>query len=136
MRTLNNANNCEARLVEEIARVVFGWRSAPGRFITGGRSWLPRWRFSPFERLDDAFEVLDRVSEHYALSGRKGGTGFTAKVRVGRRLGKVSGEGKARTITLAVVHALGLELPGGTKPLVRMRAGHSKEPSRSKLDGA
>jgi len=134
MSTLKSDNDCEARIVEEIAKVVFGWRTAPGRFITSGRSWLPRWRFSPFERLDDAFEVLDRVSKHYTLSGRKGGKGFSAEVRVGRRLGKVSGDGKARTITLAVVHALGLELPRESKLTVRTRASRSKEPSRSRID--
>jgi hypothetical protein len=130
------AGNSESRLVEEIARRVFGWRTAPGRFITSGRSWRPYWRFSPFERLDDAFEILDRVSEHYTLSGRKDGAGFSAEVRVGRRLGKVSGDGKARTITLAVVHALGLELPRETQLPVRTRAGRNEKRSRNKTDGA
>jgi hypothetical protein len=122
MKTSDSNKDREAQLIGEIARVVFGWRTAPGRFIISGRRWLPHWRFSPFERVDDAFQVLDRVSERYTLSSSNGAPRFSARVKVGRRVGKASGDKKARTITLAVIKALGLELAGGEKHSVSTSA--------------
>ena len=48
----------DLELTEELARSVMGWRSAPGRFLKPGGSWLPKWRFAPLERLEDAFRLL------------------------------------------------------------------------------
>jgi len=93
------------RLTEKLAADVFGWKSAPDRFIKPGRSWIPKWRFRPFERLEDAFDLLDRVASGYRLEVCDGGA-FTAEVRVGAKIGRASGETKARTITLAVAAAL------------------------------
>src|SRR5580704_10575300 len=55
------------RLTEKLAANVFGWKLAPDRFIKSGRSWIPRWRFSPLERLEDAFGLLERVATSYRL---------------------------------------------------------------------
>ena len=96
------------RLTDELVSQVLGWRLAPGRFIKARRSWIARWRFAPLERLDDAFELLDRASRDYTLTSIEGA--FTAEVRVGDRIGSASGGPKARTITLAVARALGIEL--------------------------
>jgi hypothetical protein len=85
----------DATLTEELARQVLGWRVAPDRFMKSGRSWIPKWRFSPLVRLEDAFQLLDVVASGYRLEGCKGGM-FTAKVRVGRRIGKASGELKGK----------------------------------------
>ena len=93
------------RLTEKLAANVFGWKLAPDRFIKSGRSWIPRWRFSPLERLEDAFGLLERVATSYRLEVCDGGV-FTVEVRVGSKIGKASGEPKARTITLAVAAAL------------------------------
>ena len=87
-----------------------GWKVAPDRFIKSGRSWLPKWRFAPFTRLDDAFQLLDRSASSYKLE-RVGSATFAVEVELDGRIGKASGEPKARAITLAVGRALGLEVP-------------------------
>lgn len=94
------------RLTETLAAAAFGWKAAPDRFIKPGRSWIPKWRFRPLECLEDAMGVLDRVATGYRLELCEGGV-FKAEVRVGSQVGKAAGEPKARTITLAVVAALG-----------------------------
>jgi hypothetical protein len=96
------------RLTEVLAAKVLGWRVAPGRFIKPGRSWIPRWRFQPLTELPDAFQLLDHVAEHYTLT--QDGVAFTADVHTVSRRVVASGESKARTITLAVARALGLEV--------------------------
>jgi hypothetical protein len=100
----------EEALTAALAERVMGWKATPDRFIKSGRSWLPKWRFAPLTRLDDAFLLLDRAASHYRLVTVEGGT-FTAEVQVGARTGKASGEPKARAITIAVARALGVEVP-------------------------
>jgi hypothetical protein len=113
----------DARLTEELACKVMGWKSAPGRFCKSGRSWIPRWRFRPLEELADAFQLLDVAASRYKLVSSEGET-FTAEVRVHGRMGKASGESEARTITIAISRALGLAHPNevsapSSKPVVR-----------------
>ncbi len=98
------------RLTESLAVKVLGWRTAPGRFIKSDRAWTPSWRFAPLTNLEQAFDLLDHAASSYTISTNKEG-GFEAEVRVGGRTGKASGKPKARTITLALANALGLELP-------------------------
>jgi hypothetical protein len=93
------------RLTDELVCRVMGWRVAPGRFIKAGQSWTPRHRFAPLIRLDDAFQLLDRVATGCKLTMVKGGR-FVAEVQVGTHVGKASGERKARTVTLALARAL------------------------------
>jgi hypothetical protein len=100
----------DASLTEELACQVMGWRATPDRFIKSGRSWIPRWRFTPLTSLEHAFQLLDRAASNYTLRTVAGGT-FTAEVRVRGRIGKVSGLSKAKTISLALAQALELELP-------------------------
>lgn len=95
------------RLTDQLALRVMGWKAAPDRFVKSGRSWIPRWRFRPFEELADAFQLLDRAADKYTL--QRDGRTFTAEIRCGAGLATASGELKARTITLAVARALGLE---------------------------
>jgi hypothetical protein len=95
------------RLTDQLALRVMGWKVAPDRFVNSGRSWIPRWRFRPLEELADAFQLLDCAADHYVL--KRDGRSFTAEIRTGSRRGTASGELKARTITLAVARALGLE---------------------------
>jgi hypothetical protein len=97
------------RLKEELALRLLGWRAGPDRFMKSGRSWIPKWRFKPFTRLEDAFLLLDGVDGTYVLSIDADG-GFGAEVRIGERTGKASGEPKARAITLAIARSLGLEV--------------------------
>jgi len=98
----------EARLAEELAALVLGWKSAPGRFLKTGRSWIPHWRFQPFMELGDAFQLLDQAGCQYTL--RYNGRTFTAEVRTPTGRGIASGEQKARTISLAVARALGVRV--------------------------
>jgi hypothetical protein len=97
----------EDRLKDELALRLLGWKATPDRFIKSGRGWIPKWRFNPFTRLEDAFLLLDRVAGTYVLSVGSDGV-FSAEVRVGERIGKASGEPKARAITVAISRALGI----------------------------
>ena len=95
-------------LTAELAQKVMGWNVAPDRFLVGNRSWIPRWRFQPLERLEDAFRLLDKAQpEHYSMGLDAGGR-FFAEVRIGSRLGKARDDSKPRAITLALACALGL----------------------------
>jgi len=95
------------RLTETLAAQILGWKATPDRFIKAGRSWIPRWRFRPFAELADAFRLLDHAADHYILTGDR--SNFVAEVQIDSRWGKAVGKSKARTITLAVAHALQLE---------------------------
>jgi hypothetical protein len=99
----------EQALTDALAERVMGWKATPDRFIKSGRNWLPKWRFAPLSRLDDAFQLLDRACSTYKLE-RRDGDPFRAEVRVGGRVGKASGDPRARTITLAIARSLGLEV--------------------------
>ncbi|SRR5260370_27201412 len=99
----------DERLTEKLASVVLGWKLAPGRFIKADRGWTPRWHFAPFTKIEDAFLLLDRAATRYTFSSDSVGA-FCAEVRVNGRIGKASGESKARTITTALALALGLEV--------------------------
>ena len=99
----------DAQLIDELASRVMGWRVASGRFVKPSRSWIPKWRFAPLERLEDAFRLLEASRATYTLSVDKHGV-FSAKVCVDKRLGRTSGEPKARTITLALARAVGIEV--------------------------
>jgi hypothetical protein len=95
------------QLKEKLARRLLSWKVCPDRFVKAGRSWIPKWRFKPLARLEDAFLLLDRAGGTYVLSVGSDGV-FTAEVQVGDRIGKASGEPKARTISLAISRALGI----------------------------
>ena len=99
----------EQALTDALAEHVMGWKVTPDRFIKSGRSWLPKWRFAPLSRLDDAFQLLDRSGSTYKLE-REDGDSFRAEVHFGGRVGKASGDAKARAITLAVARSFGLKV--------------------------
>jgi hypothetical protein len=97
------------RLTTELVIRVMGWAVAPDRFLTGQRSWMPRWRFQPTNRLDDAFRVLETARpEYYSMGSRACGT-FFVEVCIGGKLGTCKHNSKPLAITLAVARALGLE---------------------------
>jgi hypothetical protein len=99
----------DARLTDELARKVLGWRPTPDRFIKSGRRWIPKWRFNPLARLEDAFTLLDHAGGAYVLSVGSDRV-FAAEVRIGERIGMASGEPKARAVTLAIARALHIEV--------------------------
>src|SRR5206468_4217595 len=96
------------RLSDELARVVLGWRLAPGRYLKSERQWIQRSKFRPFQNLDDAFMVTSRASNAYFL-GRDADGVFTATVRVGDREGRATSKTAAPAIALALTQALGID---------------------------
>jgi len=86
-----------------------GWKVCPDRYLKPGRCWIPRWRFRPFEDLEDAFQLLDRAADHFILTGDRNKV-LTVDVQIRRRHYKASGVCRARTISTAVARALGLDV--------------------------
>lgn len=95
-----------ARLAER----VMGWSVAPDRFLVGNRSWIPRWRFQPLERLEDAFRLLEKAQPEYYSMGAGADGAFSVQVRIRGCGGEARNESKPRAITLAIARALGLEV--------------------------
>ena len=93
-----------------LARRVMGWEVAPDRFLLGKRRWLPRWRFQPAERLEDAFRLLERATPQQYTVGRKGQGPFWVQVRIGRATGQARDRSMPRAITLAVASALQIQV--------------------------
>lgn len=97
----------DARLTDELARRI-GYRPFPNRFLTEGRGWIARSHFQPLCVLSHAFELLEKgVPELLDLNSPK--SGFVVEARLDGRVGRATGEPKARTICLAVARALKLE---------------------------
>ncbi len=92
-----------------LAERILGWKACPDRFIKSGRAWIPRNRFRPLTRLEDAFLLLDNAASNYSLT--RVGRLFTAEVQIGVVTGNATGGPRARTITLAIGRALGIEVP-------------------------
>jgi hypothetical protein len=97
------------RLTALLAERVMGWAVAPDRFLIGKRRWLPRWRFQPLTKVEDAFQLLATIGGTYTLRTTADGT-FSAQVRVGNSTGKASGEPTATIITVAVARTIGLDV--------------------------
>ncbi len=99
----------DAVLIDQLAQRIFHWSVTPDRFLMGNRSWIPKWKFNPLKRLEDAFRLLDDgAASRYAISFSRGC--FEVEVEFNGSLGKASGESKPRTITLAAARGLGLEV--------------------------
>jgi hypothetical protein len=99
----------DQRLTDELAFRGMGWRPGPDRYLKSGRSWIPRWRFEPLDKLSDALELLEHAAEKYSLSGGHQ-CPFAARVQIGSAIAIKSGDSKARTIALAVAQALGINV--------------------------
>jgi hypothetical protein len=96
-------------LTAALAECVMGWSVAPDRFLLGGRRWLPTWRFQPIEKLDDAFQLLEKAAPlEYSMGDD--GRGFRVRVRIGKAIGEARDRSKPRAITLAVARAVGIEV--------------------------
>jgi hypothetical protein len=87
------------------------WGVAPDRFILEGRRWLPRWRFRPVERIEDAFRLIEALDpEEYDMAGR-GADNFSVRIRLENGgHGEASDKSKARAITYAVARAIGVDV--------------------------
>lgn len=100
----------DQQLTGEFGVRVMGRTLAPGRYLRSGRSWISRSRFRPLVDLRDAIRLLDSVTDDYSLLAKPGSV-FTAKMRVAGRIEKAAGEPKARTVSLALARAIGLDVP-------------------------
>jgi len=96
------------QLAAILAERVMGWSVGPERFMMGGRRWIPRWRFQPATRLEDAFRLLESVAPAEFTMGASDSGGFWAKVRVAGITGEAGDPSKPRAITVAIARALGI----------------------------
>jgi hypothetical protein len=93
-----------------LAERVMGWGVGPDRFLTSNRGWMPRWRFQPAERLQDAFHLLEQsAAEEYSMGTAENGR-FWAKVRIAGTTGEACEQSKSRAITFAIARAHGIHL--------------------------
>jgi hypothetical protein len=97
-------------LTEALVERILGWRIGPDRFLMGDRQWLPRWRFQPLTRLEDAFRLLRRVAPQDYAIGVAGNGSCWARVRVDGVTGEACELLQARAVTLAIARAIGLEV--------------------------
>jgi hypothetical protein len=98
------------QLTAVLAERIMGWTVGPERFMMGDRRWLPRWRFQPAMRLEDAFRLLERAApQDYGVGTAKTG-GFWARVRIAGATGEANEPTQPRAITLAVARAVGIEV--------------------------
>ena len=103
--------NCE-RLAAILAARVMGWRVGPDRFLLGTGRWLPRWRFQPTKRIEDAMRLLDHAAPQEFTMGTADNGGFWVKVRIGGSIGEARESSKPGAITFAVAMALGIDIGG------------------------
>jgi hypothetical protein len=94
-------------LTDELAERVLGWRAMPDRYVKSARSWLPKWRFQPLVRIEDAFQLLEASASGYRLEAAECGT-LTAEISIRGVTAKATGRFPARTITVAVARGLGM----------------------------
>lgn len=92
-----------------LARRVMGWEVAPDRFLVGRRRWLPRWRFQPTERLEDAFRLVEEAAPKKYAMGSEGGGPFWVRVQINEVIGEAREGSKPLAITLAIARALKIQ---------------------------
>jgi hypothetical protein len=98
------------QLAAILAERVMGWTVGPDRFLMGNRGWMPRWRFQPAERLEDAFRLLGWAApQEYSICGDDKGN-IHVRVRVDGSAGEARGTSTPSVITYAVARAVGVEL--------------------------
>lgn len=77
-------------LIDRLAQQVLHWGIGADRFMTGDRSWIPKWKFNPLEHLEDAFRLLDHsLAVRYSIS--QSGGSFAVEVEQGRKTGRARG---------------------------------------------
>ena len=96
------------RLTSELAEKVMGWKVGPERFQTGSRMWIPRWRFQPTYRIEDAYKLLVAATPISSADGCDSSGLFWARVRVAGGLGFATAETRPLAITIAVAQAVGV----------------------------
>lgn len=98
------------QLTAILAQRVMGWRVGPDRYLMGNRRWLPRWRFRPAERVEDAQRLLERAApQEYSMDRGQDGR-FWVKVRIAGATGEARESPQARAITFAIARSIGIEV--------------------------
>lgn len=101
----------DGRLTVLLAERVMGWTVGRDRFMTGSGGWMPRWRFQPTKKLDDAFRLLEEAApREYSICGSTTGD-VHVRVRIGASAGEATGRSMPRTIAIAIARAVGLDVP-------------------------
>jgi hypothetical protein len=101
------ATQLEARLAERL----LGWRTAPDRFLVGQRRWIPRWRFQPLRRMEQALELLQKAGARFTVTNADDGTAI-AEVTVAGNVETASATSVSAAITLALSRAMGIDTEG------------------------
>jgi hypothetical protein len=97
-------------LTAVLAERVMGWGVGPDRFLMGNRGWMPRWRFQPIEKLEDAFRLLEEATpQEYSICGDEKGN-VHVRVRIDGTAGEAWGTSKPSVITHATARAVGIEV--------------------------
>lgn len=98
------------QLTAVLAERVMGWTVGPDRFMMGNRGWMPRWRFQPADKLDDAFRLLQEAApEAYSICGDDKGS-IHVQVRINGAVGEARGTSIPGAVTYAVARAVGVEV--------------------------
>jgi hypothetical protein len=106
------------RLTALLAERVMGWRVGPERFLIGDRRWLPRWRFQPAERLQDAFRLLEQAApQEYSMGAGKNGN-FWVKVRIAGTTGEALERSQPRAIAYAVARAFRIDVDSARMSII------------------
>ena len=97
------------QLTAILARRVMGWGVGPDRFSMGDRRWLPRGRFRPTERIQDAFRVLQAAEpSEYTVVGGNGKSSWVS-LRIDGASGEASAPSMPTAICLAIARAIGIQ---------------------------
>ena len=118
------------QLTAVLAERVMGWTVGPDRFMMGNRGWMPRWRFQPTEKLDDAFRLLEEAApQEYSICSDDKGQ-LQVRVRVGVCTGAATGGPMATAIATAVARAVGLQVPDEPQSTIGTNSVTSHKPRR------
>ena len=98
------------QLTTVLAERVMGWTVGPDRFMMGNRGWMPRWRFQPADKLDDAFRLLQAATpQAYTICGDDKGN-IQVQVCINGAVGEARGTSIPGAVTYAVARAVGVEV--------------------------
>jgi hypothetical protein len=104
------------QLTAALAEKIMGWSIGPDRFMQANRGWMPRWRFRPAERLDDAFRLLEEARpQEYSICGDDTGN-VHVLVRIASGVGESRGTARALVITQAIARAVGIDDESSVPP--------------------
>jgi hypothetical protein len=98
------------QLTAALAERVMGWTVGPDRFLTGNREWMPRWKFQPFDKIEDAFRLLAQAApQAYSICGDDKGN-IHVTVRIAGTQGEARGTSNPLAISHAIARAVGIEV--------------------------